>query len=155
MCPCVKSGTADIVVARPGAAKPERFKTLQSGSYFGEMALLSDEKRSASVVAKSEGLVVFSLTRAEFAATLGARRHHGARGRRPARVARGGGAAAAAGGACRAACRAARRRGARRRRRDRGRAGDVGVRTPIPPRTDLKLDDLERLAVLGGAPSAA
>ena len=65
MCPCVKSGTADIVVARPGAAKPERFKTLQSGSYFGEMALLSDERRSASVVAKSEG-VLWGLDRANF-----------------------------------------------------------------------------------------
>jgi CRP-like cAMP-binding protein len=63
-CYIVLEGRAEVVTGRGRAGIP-----LQPGAVFGEMALLDDAPRSASVVADTE-LVLFRLGRAQFTKML-------------------------------------------------------------------------------------
>lgn len=59
----VKSGEVDIFVGKGDAAKV--LATLKEGDFFGEMALLTGEPRSASVSAKTE-VEVITINKADF-----------------------------------------------------------------------------------------
>ena len=50
----IKSGQAEVLVAKSKGGEAEHVNTLQSGDYFGEMALVRDEKRSASIIAHGD-----------------------------------------------------------------------------------------------------
>jgi putative ABC transport system ATP-binding protein len=63
----IRSGSVDVV--REEAAGPRTIATLDKGKIFGEMALLNDEPRNASVVA-AEDLEVYSLDREHFQQVL-------------------------------------------------------------------------------------
>jgi len=64
----VRSGFVKVLKRRP--AKDLVLAYLREGQYFGEMALLSEEKRSASVVALTETEVI-RITREDFHTILG------------------------------------------------------------------------------------
>ncbi len=48
------AGEASATINQPGGAPPLKVKAYEKGDYFGELALLSDNKRAANVVAESE-----------------------------------------------------------------------------------------------------
>jgi len=60
-------GTVDVHVDHPGGSA--YVATLKAGDYFGEMSLLTGEKRSATVIAKSD-CEVLEIGKAEFAGVL-------------------------------------------------------------------------------------
>jgi len=65
----LKSGTVSV---RTGGGGGNVVKKLEAGDYFGEMALLhDDDQRKASVVAETDGVETFVLTRADFVKTFG------------------------------------------------------------------------------------
>ena len=70
----IRSGTAGVRVAAEGEAESDAqiVAALEAPAYFGEMALLSDEPRSATVVALTS-LSLWKLPRERFAALVG---HH-------------------------------------------------------------------------------
>ncbi len=61
----IAKGTASIFIAQPGGGNI-RLATFAPGTVFGELALLDEGKRSASVTANEE-LVCYGLTKANFA----------------------------------------------------------------------------------------
>ena len=50
----IVAGEASATINQPGGAPPLKVKAYEKGDYFGELALLSDNKRAANVVAESE-----------------------------------------------------------------------------------------------------
>ena len=64
----IKSGRADVTVETRGTET--KVKTLEGGAYFGEMALLTSEPRTASIVALEE-CECFVLKRSDFVSTIG------------------------------------------------------------------------------------
>ena len=59
------SGKADIFIDLPGTDRQKRIYTIAYGTVFGEMALLDEKPRSASVVATTD-LSCFCLTTRKF-----------------------------------------------------------------------------------------
>ena len=59
----ISEGTADVIV-RKGLKKVKVAK-LESGDYFGEMSLLTGEKRNATVIVTSK-VLIFTLYKADF-----------------------------------------------------------------------------------------
>ena len=59
----IESGQVEVVVK--GAHEPARLSLLGPGDFFGEMALMSEQPRSASVIA-TRPTTVFSLARTDF-----------------------------------------------------------------------------------------
>lgn len=53
-----------------GSSKPENVKSYSKGSYFGELALVKNEPRAASVIAKSD-CKLLTLDRLAFKRLLG------------------------------------------------------------------------------------
>ena len=66
----IKEGTCGIWVAKEGH-EPERVATLKTGHVFGEMSLLTGEKRSATVRADTD-LVVIEIGKELFGSLLAA-----------------------------------------------------------------------------------
>ena len=64
-------GEAEVLYEPPGGA-PQPIGTLHAGEFFGEMALLSGDARSATVMAKTD-VECYRLDRASFQELLGAR----------------------------------------------------------------------------------
>jgi len=64
----ISRGTAEVMLSTN--TNNTVVTTLKTGDYFGEMALLSEEKRAASIVAK-EPLVCLALTKADFQTIVG------------------------------------------------------------------------------------
>jgi CRP-like cAMP-binding protein len=63
-------GTVDVVVRRPDG-REERLDRLSAGQFFGEMALLGDGRRTASVRAAAGPVRVAELGRADFERIIG------------------------------------------------------------------------------------
>ncbi|MDX1407103.1 MAG: cyclic nucleotide-binding domain-containing protein [Saprospiraceae bacterium] len=59
------SGKADILIDLPGTDRQKRIYTTAAGTVFGEMALLDEQPRSASVVATTD-IVCYRLTTRKF-----------------------------------------------------------------------------------------
>ena len=69
----IKSGKVNVLL---GHGKKQKVTTLEKGSYFGEIALLSaDTKRTASIICDSEELYCYVLTKRHFDLLLGPIRH--------------------------------------------------------------------------------
>ena len=68
----VAFGEAEVLYEPPKAGMPRVVATLHAGEFFGEMALLSGEARSATVIAKTD-VECYRLERAAFQALLAAR----------------------------------------------------------------------------------
>ena len=63
----LEGGTVDIVL-RDKRGKDKVINTLTSGEFFGEMALVDDEPRSATAVVKEDTMCVV-ITKEEFSVT--------------------------------------------------------------------------------------
>ena len=63
----IAEGSVEVFVRR--GLKKEKVATLQEGEFFGEMSLITHERRSATVVVKERALL-FLLHEADFAAIL-------------------------------------------------------------------------------------
>ena len=68
----VAFGEAEVLYEPPKAGMPRVVATIHAGEFFGEMALLSGEARSATVIAKTD-VECYRLERAAFQALLAAR----------------------------------------------------------------------------------
>lgn len=68
----VVEGCLDVQVQRPEAARPIRVNQVMAGQIFGEMSLLTQEPRSASVIAATD-VVAYEITQAIFETLLFAR----------------------------------------------------------------------------------
>jgi CRP-like cAMP-binding protein len=64
----IQDGAADVLVRSDG--EEEKVRTLRPGEYFGEIALLRDIPRTATVRA-ADPLTVFSLSKSDFRDLLG------------------------------------------------------------------------------------
>ena len=71
----IKSGKVNCWIDNENG-KRQKVTTLEKGSYFGEIALLStDTKRTASIICDSEELYCYVLTKRHFDLLLGPIRH--------------------------------------------------------------------------------
>ena len=68
----ISFGEAEVLYEPPNAGMPRVVGTIRAGEFFGEMALLSGDARSATVIAKTD-VECYRLDRAAFQALLGAR----------------------------------------------------------------------------------
>jgi small-conductance mechanosensitive channel len=68
----ISFGEAEVLYEPPNGGMPRVVGTLRAGEFFGEMALLSGDARSATVIAKTD-VECYRLDRAAFQALLGAR----------------------------------------------------------------------------------
>jgi putative ABC transport system ATP-binding protein len=64
----IRRGTADVV-REDGEPGSQHIRTLKPGDFFGEMALLSGQPRSATVIAR-EPMELYALSKADFHAAL-------------------------------------------------------------------------------------
>lgn len=60
----IQQGTCDVVVEKPGAYS-QKVATLTVGNYFGEMSLLTGERRTATVIAQGDAMLI-SISRQAF-----------------------------------------------------------------------------------------
>lgn len=67
----IKGGSVKITKKQAGSDEEEDIGVLQSGGFFGERALLSNDKRQATVTARSPGVECLVLDRAPFEEFLG------------------------------------------------------------------------------------
>jgi len=65
----IEDGTASAYISGPDGEK--RVKSYEKGEYFGEIALLKNEPRKATVRATGQGAVVVSLSKEDFTNMLG------------------------------------------------------------------------------------
>jgi len=66
----VKTGAARVEVAAPGGGAPRVVSEIEPGNYFGEMALLTNDVRTASIVAATD-VECFVLARRDFVTAFG------------------------------------------------------------------------------------
>jgi putative ABC transport system ATP-binding protein len=66
----IRKGTVDVSIAADGAT-PQVVRTLTEGDFFGERALLTGERRSATVTARDE-VQAYTLGKADFTAAVAA-----------------------------------------------------------------------------------
>jgi putative ABC transport system ATP-binding protein len=67
----ISEGVADVLRASVAAPSPVKLATLGPGNCFGEQALIGDERRNATVVAR-ENLAVYTLGKNDFSAAMAA-----------------------------------------------------------------------------------
>jgi len=68
----IKSGTVKVFQMISGHREPQEVRTLGPGDYFGEKALLSEDVRTASIVALSPGVDCLVIEREIFLSVIGA-----------------------------------------------------------------------------------
>lgn len=64
-------GEVTVTVKMPSDPEPQIIRDLSAGAYFGEKALLGDDKRTANVIAKSDQVKCLVVDRATFKQLLG------------------------------------------------------------------------------------
>lgn len=72
----ITSGEADVFRTELGADKPTKISELKQWSFFGERALMTDERRYGGIRATSPQLKTLSIDRATFEAELGPLKEH-------------------------------------------------------------------------------
>jgi putative ABC transport system ATP-binding protein len=67
----IRSGSVDVVIEQTSQGKPEKKQVavLQEGQFFGEAALITDEPRNATIVARKKS-VFYTLGKEDFRAVL-------------------------------------------------------------------------------------
>ena len=72
----ITSGEADVFRTELGADKPSKISDLKQWSFFGERALMTDERRYGGIRATSPHLKTLSIDRASFEGVLGPLKEH-------------------------------------------------------------------------------
>lgn len=60
----IADGQVSVMQRIVGRDEPQRVRVLQKGDYFGEKALLTEEHRTASILALKPGVELLTLNRA-------------------------------------------------------------------------------------------
>ncbi|XP_020911270.1 cGMP-dependent protein kinase 1 [Exaiptasia diaphana] len=67
----ISRGTARVTQRIAGHDKPKEIRMLKKGDYFGEKALLSEDRRTASVISEGSGVECLVIDRAAFKTLIG------------------------------------------------------------------------------------
>ncbi|RXM92242.1 cGMP-dependent protein kinase 2 [Acipenser ruthenus] len=67
----ITKGKVNVTQSTDGHAEPQMIKTLQRGDYFGEKALISDDFRSANIIADENDVECLVIDRETFNQTVG------------------------------------------------------------------------------------
>lgn len=59
----ISNGTVRVTQKVMGQEEPKEIRQLERGMYFGEKALLTEDRRTATVIAKAPGVELLTLNR--------------------------------------------------------------------------------------------
>lgn len=67
----ISQGNVKVTQRLPGCSEEEEIRTLVRGDYFGEQALIKEDKRTANIIAMSPGVECLTLDRDSFIQLIG------------------------------------------------------------------------------------
>lgn len=67
----ISQGTVKVTQRIPGNQVEEEIRSLSRGDYFGEQALINEDKRTANIVAMAPGVECLTLDRESFTQLIG------------------------------------------------------------------------------------